>query len=125
MCCKITLSVTRAVSQPFTALVHEIWGEAHDGTPGAEGWLEPTRRLLHDTFVAIDMDGSGHEVDPRSWLRAVKYAAGLYEEAVRRGLSPRLTQCGTPCLQHLIAEDGESPVNVAHFCRAGLGEIDG
>ena len=123
MCCKITLSVTRAVSEPFTALVHEIWGEAHARQAG--GWLDPTRRLLGGDFAAVEMDGHGHEVDPRSWLLAVKYAVGLYEEAVRRGLSPRLTQCSNPCPHRLIAEEGESPVDVTRFCRAGVQGIDG
>ena len=129
MCCKITVSVPKVDGEAFSAVVYEIWGDARDESPGVVGWHDPTRRLTgkdfmdesrSDTIAEVNMDGSGHEVEPLSWLLAVKWAVGLYEEALRRGLKPTLDQCGVPCQRHYIASDGETPVDIKRFCHGGL-----
>lgn len=131
MCCTIIVQVPDDEMQPFHDLVMEIWGEEDDdysihfsSSRFGLAWKNPPRKLTGMKVASVDMLGQDHDVEPVSWLHAVKYAVGLYEEALRRDLHPSLEQVGKPCPRRHVAA-GESPVEIERFCHAGLEGIDG
>lgn len=117
MCCALRIDLGESDLGALAALLYELWGRPKYQLFGRANWQEPPRAVIGSS-VWVRMEGSGHAVTSESWLVAVKYAAGFYEEARRRELKPMLSHVGDPCNTRVVGDGGE--LNLASLCRVGL-----